>query len=115
MLKPADPSDLPALLRVPDLARLLGMTANGVRALIARGELPAAKLGRQWIVRRDALLSRLRTLERRPSAPDPGEVLRRMTEPRSSRRKPSRVEMDQLFRAAVGGGRPATKRGRLAR
>ena len=74
-------ADLPPLLRVPDLAELLGITPNGVRALIARGEIPASKLGRQLIVRREALLAHLKAAERarRTPAPDPVEVLQRMT------------------------------------
>ena len=69
-------SDLPAILRVPHLAELLGLTPNGVRALIARGELPATKLGKQWIVRREAFLSRLLAGEKRQrAATDPATVL----------------------------------------
>lgn len=109
-MTPADPNDLPPLLRVPDLAAVLGMTANGVRALIARGELPAGKLGRQWIVRRDALMGRLRTLERsRPVPVDLGDVLRAMTSPRREGRRPSRADMDRSFRAA--GCPPSEHRG----
>lgn len=104
-MKPADPSDLPPLLRVPDLAAVLGMTSNGVRALIARGELPAAKLGRQWIVRRDALLGHLRAQERsRPASVDLAAVLRAMTGPRRGRTCPTKAAMDRAFRAAGAPG-----------
>jgi excisionase family DNA binding protein len=106
---PADRNDLPPLLRVPDLAAVLGMTANGVRALIARGELPAGKLGRQWIVRRDALLARLRTLERsRPAPMDPGEVLRAMTAPRRSGRPNPSDKHDALRIASLAAEIPAS-------
>jgi excisionase family DNA binding protein len=56
--------DLPALIRVDQLARLLGISENGVRNLITRGAIPAGKIGRQWIVRRGALLAYLRRQER---------------------------------------------------
>ena len=109
-MQPEPPhSNLPELLRVPDLMSVLGLTAGGVRALITRGELPAAKIGRQWIVRRDALLARLGCLERkRRGKLDPGEILRQMVGPGARSRRPSRAEMDRLFRAAKtttpGGG-----------
>lgn len=101
-MQPEQPySRLPELLRVPDLMTALGLSAGGVRALITRGELPAAKIGRQWIVRRDALLARLGCLERkRRGKLDPGEMLRHMMGPRVRSRRLSRSEMDQLFRAA---------------
>ena len=86
-MRPADEfADLPAVLRVRDLARLLGLSHNGVRALIRRGELPAAKLGRQLIVRRAALLARIRTLERSARVrPDPTRLLREMAVARNIR------------------------------
>ncbi|MFT7464309.1 MAG: excisionase family DNA binding protein [Pseudohongiellaceae bacterium] len=69
-------SNLPPILRVTHLAELLDLTPNGVRALIARGELPATKLGKQWIVRREVLISRLMAGEKRQrAATDPATVL----------------------------------------
>ncbi len=42
---------LPPILDVHHLANLLGMTEAGVRAAIARGDLPGRKIGRRWFVR----------------------------------------------------------------
>ena len=58
------PSPLPELLRVPHLAAALGLSENAIRDLLARGELPASKVGRQWVVRREALLDHLAEQER---------------------------------------------------
>ena len=55
---------LPELLRVPDLAAVLGLSENAVRDLLARGAIPACKVGRRWVVRRGALLASLRAAER---------------------------------------------------
>lgn len=59
--------DLPPLIRVPALAELLSLTPHGVRAMIRRGELPAVRVGRQWIVRRESLERHLGRLESKPS------------------------------------------------
>ena len=53
------------LLRVPDLATLLGLSENAVRDMLARGEVPGSKLGRQWVVRGEALVEHLKAEERR--------------------------------------------------
>ncbi|MCB9508510.1 MAG: helix-turn-helix domain-containing protein [Myxococcales bacterium] len=55
---------MPELLRVPHLAAALGLSENAIRDLLARGELPASKVGRRWVVRRDALLDHLAQQER---------------------------------------------------
>ena len=47
--------ELPPILTVADLALLLHLSQHGVRAAIRRKELPASRIGRRWIVRRDAL------------------------------------------------------------
>ena len=60
--------DLPAILRVPDLVELLGLTEGGVRAMLRRGELPASRVGRQWIVRRDVFERHLLKGERARSS-----------------------------------------------
>lgn len=57
--------DLPPLLDVAALAQILGLSEHGVRAMLRRGELPACRVGRKWIVRRDALEAHLRRSERR--------------------------------------------------
>lgn len=62
--------ELPPLLGVEELAEILGITTAGVRAMIRRRELPASKLGRRWIVRREAFLDRLIAQERRRPSPD---------------------------------------------
>jgi excisionase family DNA binding protein len=57
-------TEIPALLDVPTLASVLGMTEHGARALLRRGELPASRIGRKWIVRREALYAHLQREER---------------------------------------------------
>jgi len=44
------------LVVVEDLAHYLRMSRAGVRALLRRGAIPGAKLGRRWVVDRRALL-----------------------------------------------------------
>ena len=56
---------------VPDVAAVLRLSQNAVRDLMARGEIPAAKVGRQWVVRRAGLLAHLRVAERRRRRDDP--------------------------------------------
>lgn len=51
------------LLTVPELADILRMTTDGVRRMIARGELPAFKLGHRWFVREIALILSLEHME----------------------------------------------------
>ena len=81
--------DLPALLTVSLLAPLLGLSEHGTRALIRRGELPASRLGKRWVVRRDALEAHLkrqeRRLVRRPREDAVGRLLRAL--PARRRRK----------------------------
>jgi excisionase family DNA binding protein len=48
----------PEMLTVVDLAKLLRMPQSTVRALCARGELPAQHIGRRWFVPRAHLLAR---------------------------------------------------------
>ncbi|MDR1184791.1 MAG: helix-turn-helix domain-containing protein [Coriobacteriales bacterium] len=46
------------MLTVGDLSKLLRMPSSTVRALCARGELPAQHIGRRWYVPRAHLLAR---------------------------------------------------------
>jgi excisionase family DNA binding protein len=57
------PAELPPLLTTPLLAQLLGLSRHGVRAMLRRGELPARRLGKQWVVRREALEAHLKQQE----------------------------------------------------
>ena len=50
---------LPELLLAEDLAAWLRITTSGARRLCRTGRVPAAKLGRRWLIPRDALLRRL--------------------------------------------------------
>ncbi len=60
---------LPEILSVEDVAEALGVTPGAVRAMIARGEIPAAKLGRCWRIRRVALLAAIQEGEVAPASP----------------------------------------------
>lgn len=86
-------TDLPPLLWPETLAPYLGMRPDSVRALIRRGILPAAKVGRRYIVRRAALLAFLERGERARRAPAPEErdaarILLALPPPRRARRAP---------------------------
>ena len=54
----------PLLLRVPDLARLLGCSESAARNLIARQAIPSRRLGRRVVILRRELEACLETLER---------------------------------------------------
>jgi excisionase family DNA binding protein len=54
----------PDVLTVEQLAQLLQVEEKTVRALAAKGELPARKLGRQWRFSREAVLEWLANPER---------------------------------------------------
>lgn len=56
-------NDLPPLMRSKDLAAALGMKVHTVNEWIRRGLVPASKIGRYYIVRREALLEFLRQQE----------------------------------------------------
>lgn len=58
-------------LAVPEAANILGLSPNRVRALIARGQLPALKIGGRWLVERAAVEARRRReiSDGRPFAP----------------------------------------------
>ncbi|MHC4547170.1 MAG: helix-turn-helix domain-containing protein [Planctomycetota bacterium] len=82
-----DLSQLPEILHVEDLAAVFRLTVDGARRAVERGQLgPACKIGRRWVVRREALRAHLKALERaqapeEPPAPQPGyvEALREAT------------------------------------
>jgi excisionase family DNA binding protein len=66
--------DLPPILTVEELAPLLHLSQHGVRAALRRKELPASRIGRRWIVRRDALERHLvRAEQERAAAPNTTE------------------------------------------
>ena len=48
-----------AMLSVGESARQLGVSPSRVRALIKEGRLPAAKNGREWMIREEDVLQRL--------------------------------------------------------
>ncbi|HET6203594.1 MAG TPA: helix-turn-helix domain-containing protein [Planctomycetota bacterium] len=50
---------LPDLLVVEDLAGRLRRSPSAVRALLRAGALPGRKVGRRWVVEREALLQAL--------------------------------------------------------
>jgi excisionase family DNA binding protein len=83
--------DLPVILRVEHLVELLGISADGVRALLRRGTLPSARVGKRVLVRREAFLAYLERgeRERRPRTDSPSiEVLRALAaERRAARRR----------------------------
>lgn len=47
---------LPEVCFVKDLAAAFHCSESGIRSLIRRGEIPARRLGRRWVVERRALL-----------------------------------------------------------
>lgn len=51
------PSEAPLLLKVEDVAVLLGVCKNHAYNLVARGEIPSLRIGKSVRVRRDALLA----------------------------------------------------------
>ncbi len=62
-------TDLPAILRAPLLADLLGLTVHSVNEMLRRGEVPASKIAGRWIVRRETFLAFLERQERANRAP----------------------------------------------
>lgn len=54
-------ADLPETLRVAQIAKLLGMTYQGVLAWIHSGTLPAYKVGETWFIVRDDLREVMRS------------------------------------------------------
>ena len=54
---------LPDVLRVGDLCIILGRRPEAIRRLIRTGEIPARKLGGQYVVERRAFLAALRPRE----------------------------------------------------
>jgi len=53
-------STLPPVLRVPDLATLLGVSVRAAQKMIERGQIPSRRIGRRVVVLGDELLDRLR-------------------------------------------------------
>lgn len=47
---------LPDVCRVGHLSRMTGLSESAIRTLLRRGELPGRKVGRQWLISRDALI-----------------------------------------------------------
>ncbi len=50
------------MLRVPDVARLLGCTDEAARQMIKRGEIPSRRMGRRVIVLKSELETHLKEL-----------------------------------------------------
>ena len=67
-----DLSQLPLLLTVAEVAEFLRTTRKAVYAMVERGRLPVARVGRRLLIRRDDLVGLLRESR----APSP-EVSRR--------------------------------------
>lgn len=85
-----DRSGLPPILHVEDLARVLGTSVHGAAEACRRGRVPASKLGRRWVIRRDALLRTLRDAEKGHRSPtkaecDTARLLRALPPPRRRR------------------------------
>lgn len=53
--------EIPAVFGVEVLASLLGITEGGARAVIRRGEVPAARLGRRFYIRREDFIDLFRS------------------------------------------------------
>ncbi len=50
---------VPDILLIEDLCRVLRMTPSGARAALRAGRIPGRRLGRRWVVSREALLALL--------------------------------------------------------
>jgi excisionase family DNA binding protein len=57
-------SDEQLAYRVPQVARLLGLSEHAVRRMIQRGQLPAHRLGRRLFILQEDLAHVLQTLRR---------------------------------------------------
>jgi excisionase family DNA binding protein len=55
----------PEFYTTAEVAAILRMTTDGVVKRIKRGQLPAVRVGRRWLIRKDTL----HALLRQPSAP----------------------------------------------
>jgi excisionase family DNA binding protein len=53
--------ELKPLLRVPDVAGILGISENQVHRMLKRGELKATKLGAGWRITQDDLIAYLKS------------------------------------------------------
>ena len=83
-------AELPPLMRSKDLASVLGMKVHTVNEWIRLGRIPASKIGRSYIVRREALISFLERSERdRARSNGPGRAVSALLEfaPRLRRRR----------------------------
>jgi excisionase family DNA binding protein len=63
-LKRLDDLDHRATMTVPEAADLLGMSESATYEAAARGELPAVKVGRRVLIKRDPFLEMLMTTGR---------------------------------------------------
>jgi excisionase family DNA binding protein len=59
---------------VAEAAKIIGLSGVRLRALIASGELPAEKLGRDWAIRRSAAERFARKDRRGPGRPPKGKT-----------------------------------------
>ena len=51
-----DWDDVPVIIDLPYLARLLGVTYDTAKRLCATGQIEAFKVGKQWRIARDAVM-----------------------------------------------------------
>jgi excisionase family DNA binding protein len=63
------------LLTVPQAAEIIGLSRIRVRVLVRSGELPAEKVGRDWLIRR-SVVERFARKERRGPGRPPKEKAR---------------------------------------
>ena len=65
--------------RIPDVARLLGMSEAAARRMIERGDIPSRRLGRRVVVLPEDLEAHLKSLRR--AGEDLGDPQGRKNEP----------------------------------
>ncbi len=78
---PGAPTVLPRLGRLlptDEVGRILGLEPSGVRAAIRRGELPAVRFGRKFLVSESALVSMFEAREAEARARSPAGRLERL-------------------------------------
>lgn len=56
------------MLKIPEIARRLGVSTTTVYDLVKKGEVPAFKLGSQWMIRESTLTAWIAKQEQRASS-----------------------------------------------
>jgi hypothetical protein len=82
--------EIPRLLTVEDIGRMLSIGPRGARKVLERGEIPSLRLGgRLWVRLEDleARLSELVKVERERRSVDPGRILRGLSARRAADRR----------------------------